>query len=74
MNREKAVRMALKIVDVCKSNNGYCTQCPFNFNGCIVTADEHPIEWDEPPIEWHVNDIFDYYKRRMMEVNKDGRK
>lgn len=66
MNREKAIRMALKIVEVCKSNGGYCTQCPFNFNGCIVTS-------DEPPTEWHINDIFDYYKRRMMEVNKNGK-
>lgn len=66
MNKEKAIRMALKIVEVCKSNADYCKQCPFNFNGCIVTT-------DEPPTEWHVNDIFDYYKRRMMEVNKDGK-
>lgn len=39
MTREKALMLALKIVDVCKTYGGEdrCRQCPFNVNGCFVT-------------------------------------
>lgn len=51
MTREKALMMALKIVDVCKTygNQDRCTQCPFNIKGCIVT-DENSI-----PSDWRVS-------------------
>ena len=60
MNREKAICMALKIVETCKAHNDNCTQCPFNIKGCIVTV-------DEPPTEWAVNEIFKFYERRFGE-------
>lgn len=48
MTREKALMMALKIVDVCKKygNQDRCTQCPFNIKGCIVTDGNNiPGDW-----------------------------
>lgn len=52
MTREKALIMALKIVDTCKKygNEDRCTQCPFNIKGCIVT------DGDVLPSEWRVAD------------------
>lgn len=48
MTREKALILALKIVDACKTYGGEdrCTQCPFNVKGCIVTdGDNIPTDW-----------------------------
>lgn len=48
MTREKALMLALKIVDVCKTYNGQdrCRQCPFNVNGCFVTDGNNvPSAW-----------------------------
>lgn len=48
MTREKALIMALKIVDTCRryGNEERCTQCPFNIKGCIVTDGNNiPTDW-----------------------------
>lgn len=48
MTREKALILALKIVDVCKTYGGEdrCTQCPFNVKGCMVTDGNNiPTDW-----------------------------
>ena len=48
MTREKALMLALKIVDVCKKYGGEdrCKQCPFNVNGCFVTDGNNvPSAW-----------------------------
>lgn len=53
MTREKALIMALKIVDTCKTygNQDRCRQCPFNIKGCIVT------DGNNIPSEWRASDI-----------------
>lgn len=53
MTREKALILALKIVDVCKTYGGEdrCTQCPFNTHGCFVT-DGNTI-----PTDWRVSEL-----------------
>lgn len=48
MTREKALIMALKIVDTCKKygNEDRCRQCPFNIKGCIITDGNNiPSDW-----------------------------
>lgn len=47
MSKEKALILALKIVDTCRKygNEDRCTQCPFNIKGCILTNGEIPAEW-----------------------------
>ena len=48
MTREKALMMALKIVNICKTygNEGRCKQCPFNIKGCIITDGNNiPSDW-----------------------------
>ena len=48
MTREKALILALKIVDTCKNygNQERCKQCPFNIKGCIVTDGNNiPADW-----------------------------
>ena len=48
MTKEKALILALKIVDVCKTYCGEdrCLQCPFNIKGCIVTDGNNiPSDW-----------------------------
>ena len=48
MTKEKALIMALKIVDACKTygNEDRCLQCPFNTNGCIVSdGNAIPTDW-----------------------------
>lgn len=48
MTREKALMMALKIVNICKKqgNEDRCRQCPFNIKGCIVTDGNNiPSDW-----------------------------
>ncbi len=48
MTREKALILALKIVDTCKNygNQDRCKQCPFNIKGCIVTDGNNiPADW-----------------------------
>lgn len=48
MRREKALMIALKIIDVCKKYGGEdrCRQCPFNVNGCIATDGNNiPSDW-----------------------------
>ena len=53
MTREKALILALKIVDVCKTYGGEdrCRQCPFNVNGCIVT------DGNNIPADWRVSEL-----------------
>jgi len=53
MNNNKALEMALRIVNTCKKNEDNCTQCPFNIYGCIVSSG------NEIPTEWVVQDIID---------------
>ena len=48
MTKEKALILALKIVNTCRKygNEDRCTQCPFNVNGCIVTDGNNiPTDW-----------------------------
>lgn len=48
MTREKALILALKIVDTCRTygEEDKCTQCPFNANGCFVTDGNNiPTDW-----------------------------
>ena len=53
MTREKALMLALKIVDICKTygNEDRCRQCPFNVEGCIVT------DGNNIPSVWRASDI-----------------
>ena len=53
MTKERALVMALRIVEVCQEygSEGKCTQCPFNIGGCIV-ANENDI-----PEEWHAIEV-----------------
>lgn len=53
MTREKALMMALKIVDICKTygNEDRCKQCPFNIKGCIIT------DGNNIPSDWKVSEI-----------------
>jgi hypothetical protein len=53
MTKEKALIMALKIVDVCKTygNDERCLQCPFNINGCIAT------DGNNIPSDWRVSEL-----------------
>lgn len=47
MTREKALIMALTIVDICKTyDEDRCRQCPFNIKGCILTDGNNiPTDW-----------------------------
>lgn len=48
MTKEKALMMALKIVDICKTygNEDRCLDCPFNISGCMVTDGNNiPTDW-----------------------------
>lgn len=48
MTKEKALIMALKIADICKTygNEDRCLQCPFNIAGCIATDGNNiPSDW-----------------------------
>jgi len=60
MRQEKALRMALKIVETCKhyGEQGRCTQCPFSFKGCILT------NGDNIPAEWIASDLVNIVKIR----------
>lgn len=53
MTREKALIMALKIVDTCKTygNQDRCLQCPFNIKGCIVSSG------NDIPTDWRTSDV-----------------
>ena len=53
MTREKALMMALKIVNTCKKygNEDRCKQCPFNIKGCIVT------DGNNIPSDWRASDV-----------------
>lgn len=53
MTREKALIMALTIVDICKTygNEDRCRQCPFNIKGCIVT------DGNNIPTDWRTSDV-----------------
>lgn len=54
MTKEKAMMMALKIINVCKryGNEDRCRQCPFNFGGCIVTGGDGVL-----PADWRAGDV-----------------
>lgn len=48
MTKEKALIMALKIVDICRTygNEERCLDCPFNIKGCMVTDGNNiPTDW-----------------------------
>lgn len=48
MTKEKALIMALKIVDTCRKygNEERCLDCPFNVKGCMVTDGNNiPTDW-----------------------------
>lgn len=48
MTREKALMLALKIIDICKRYGAEdrCRQCPFNARGCMVTDGNNvPTDW-----------------------------
>lgn len=48
MTKEKALIMALKIVNTCRKygNVDRCSDCPFNVNGCMVTDGNNiPTDW-----------------------------
>ena len=53
MTKEKALILALKIVNACKiyGNEDRCKQCPFNVNGCIVT------DGNNIPEDWRASDL-----------------
>lgn len=53
MTKEKALIMALKIVDNCKTygNEDRCLQCPFNIKGCIVS------DGNAVPTDWRVGEL-----------------
>ena len=60
MTKEKALIKALKIIDICETygNQDRCRQCPFNFNGCIVT------DGNNIPTEWRAKDLFKEMERK----------
>lgn len=60
MTREKALILALKIVDVCKTHGGEdrCSQCPFNVNGCFVT------DGNNIPTDWRASELIESIEMR----------
>ena len=64
MNSNKAMEMALRIVNTCKKNEDCCKQCPFNVEGCIV-SDGNGI-----PTDWEVSDIISRGIRSKKGVDK----
>lgn len=67
MTKERALVMALKIVNECREygNDGRCRQCPFNIGGCIVG------NGNDIPEEWHVNEVVTYTVNKYQEVKDD---
>ena len=65
MTREKALMMALKIIDTCKryANEDRCTQCPFNIKGCIIT------DGNNVPADWAAGEVI-----TMLEIERGRRK
>lgn len=63
MRREKALRTALKIMEICKKHGEQdrCKQCPFYINGCIV-SDGSAI-----PVDWPIVDLV-----VTLEINQKG--
>ena len=61
MRKEKALMLALKIINTCKhyGNQDRCTQCPFNMGCCIVSG--------EIPAEWEVAEITTIYELKKKE-------
>lgn len=51
MTKEKALLMALEIIDQCKTNEDQCLLCPFNFRGCIVG------NGGDVPTYWHAREV-----------------
>ena len=64
MNSNKALEMALRIVNTCKKNEDKCTQCPFNIMGCIVSGG------NDIPSLWEINEIISKGIRATKEQNK----
>lgn len=46
MTKDKAILLALKIVNICKKyeEENRCLYCPFNIGGCVFNG-EVPTEW-----------------------------
>lgn len=68
MTKERALVMALKIVEVCKEygNDDRCKQCPFNLGGCIAT------DGNNVPSDWRVEDLISKVVRGYSEVKADA--
>ena len=47
MNKERALIIALEIIDTCRTyDEERCIQCPFNMGGCILTDGNNiPTDW-----------------------------
>ena len=67
MNKYKAAKLALKIISTCVKygEQDRCLQCPFNFNGCIVT------DGNNVPSDWRLVDAISDMK---MSIYKGGNK
>lgn len=61
MTKYKAIELALKIQNICKKNEDRCLDCPFNFNGCIVTDGDGCL-----PSDWNVREIISKGIKEMM--------
>ena len=57
MTREKALIMALKIVNTCKKydSEDRCGQCPFNIKGCIVSDGDGTL-----PTDWRASELIKF--------------
>lgn len=68
MTNEKALIIALKIVDTCKQygNEDRCRQCPFNFQGCIVT------DGNNIPTDWRIGELMDIAAKKSSRYGGDA--
>ena len=64
MTKQKAIKIALKIVDTCKKygNEERCNQCPFNIEGCILDG--------ETPNDWFIAELPYYLQHLRKDKNK----
>lgn len=68
MTKEKALVMALRIVEICQEYgaSNSCRQCPFNIGGCIVT------DGNNTPEEWYASELITQMVLRHKEDEDDA--
>ena len=67
MTKEKAIRMALKIIEICHTYgvDNRCNQCPFNIKGACMLSDGNAI-----PSDWELSNIMNEWVNIDQILNK----